>query len=72
VYLKIRKNVAVAQLAIVYVQSDLGDIFVKMKELQTDDRFYKLFFNLSTISRPSCSACRFTDTYRVSDIFYII
>lgn len=40
----------------------------EMEELQGDERFYKLFFGLGTISRPSCSACRFTDTHRVSDI----
>ncbi|OQY40921.1 MAG: 4Fe-4S ferredoxin, partial [Fusobacteriia bacterium 4572_74] len=27
----------------------------EMDELQMDERFYKLFFGLSTISRPSCS-----------------
>lgn len=40
----------------------------KMEELQIDERFFKLFLDLSTINRPSCSACRFTDTHRVSDI----
>lgn len=40
----------------------------EMDDLQGDERFYKMFFGISTISRPSCSACRFTDTHRVSDI----
>lgn len=39
-----------------------------MNEVQGDERFYKMFFGLLSISRPSCSACRFTDTHRVSDI----
>ena len=38
-----------------------------MNEVQGDERFYKMFFGLLSISRPSCSACRFTDTHRVSD-----
>jgi coenzyme F420-reducing hydrogenase beta subunit len=33
-----------------------------------DERYYKLFFGLKTIVRPSCSECRFTDVHRASDI----
>ncbi|WFA08428.1 Coenzyme F420 hydrogenase/dehydrogenase, beta subunit C-terminal domain [Tissierella sp. Yu-01] len=33
-----------------------------------DERYYKLFFGLKTIVRPSCSECRFTDVHRTSDI----
>ncbi len=40
----------------------------EMEDLQGDERFYKMFFGISAISRPSCSACRFTDIHRVSDI----
>ena len=40
----------------------------EMKELKGDDRYYKMYFNLGTISRPSCSECKFTDVHRVSDI----
>lgn len=40
----------------------------EMDGVQGDERFYKMFFGLLSISRPSCSACRFTDTHRVSDI----
>lgn len=35
---------------------------------QEDDRFYQLFFKAGTITRPSCSQCRFTDIQRVSDL----
>ncbi|WP_018701593.1 Coenzyme F420 hydrogenase/dehydrogenase, beta subunit C-terminal domain [Anaeromusa acidaminophila] len=33
-----------------------------------DDRFYQLFFKVKTITRPSCSRCRFTDVQRPSDM----
>lgn len=38
------------------------------EEIHNDERFYKLFFGLKTITRPSCSECRFTDIHRASDI----
>lgn len=37
-------------------------------EIQEDNRFYQLFFKVGTITRPSCSQCRFTDIHRVSDL----
>ena len=37
-------------------------------DYREDDRFYKLFFGLGTITRPSCAACRFTDIHRASDM----
>ena len=37
-------------------------------EIFEDDRFYSLFIRERVIARPSCSACRFTDTRRVSDM----
>jgi coenzyme F420-reducing hydrogenase beta subunit len=40
----------------------------EMKSPKGDDRYYKMYFELGTISRPSCSECKFTDVYRVSDI----
>lgn len=39
-----------------------------MEKLELDERFYKMFFGLGSICRPSCSQCRFTDRQRVSDI----
>lgn len=39
-----------------------------MKNLELDERFYKMFFGLGSICRPSCSQCRFTDRRRVGDI----
>lgn len=38
------------------------------EEIHNDERFYKLFFGAKTITRPSCSECRFTDIHRASDI----
>ncbi|KGK86737.1 Coenzyme F420 hydrogenase/dehydrogenase, beta subunit C-terminal domain [Clostridium sp. HMP27] len=38
------------------------------EEVHNDERFYKLFFGAKTITRPSCSECRFTDIHRTSDI----
>lgn len=40
----------------------------EMEKLKLDERFYKMFFGLGTITRPSCSRCPFTDKNRVSDI----
>ena len=37
-------------------------------EIFEDGRFYDLFICERVIARPSCSACRFTDTRRVSDV----
>ena len=37
-------------------------------EIFEDGRFYNLFIRERVIARPSCSACRFTDTRRVSDM----
>lgn len=37
-------------------------------EIFEDSRFHSLFIRERVITRPSCSACRFTDTRRVSDI----
>ena len=37
-------------------------------EVQEDDRIYQLFFKVGTITRPACSACRFTDIHRVGDL----
>ena len=37
-------------------------------EIFEDGRFYSLFTRECVIARPSCSACRFTDTRRVSDV----
>ena len=37
-------------------------------EIFEDSRFYSLFIRERVIARPSCSACRFTDTRRVSDM----
>ncbi len=37
-------------------------------QLQEDDRFYHLFFKVGAITRLSCSACRFTDLQRASDL----
>lgn len=36
--------------------------------IQEDDRFYHLFFKVGAITRPSCSACRFTTIHRAADI----
>ncbi|MHC1745696.1 MAG: Coenzyme F420 hydrogenase/dehydrogenase, beta subunit C-terminal domain [Negativicutes bacterium] len=40
----------------------------KSPAIHEDDRFYQLFFKVGTITRPSCSQCRFTDIHRVSDL----
>lgn len=50
--------------------SNKGFLFTtdNRSEMQDDDRFYQLFFSVGTITRPSCSQCRFTDIHRVSDI----
>ena len=37
-------------------------------ELKKDDRFYRLFFGWKTIARPSCSACKYAQVNRPSDI----
>ena len=37
-------------------------------EIFEDGRFYDLFIHERLIARPSCSACRFTDVRRVSDL----
>lgn len=37
-------------------------------EIQEDDRFYHLFFQVGAITRPACSRCRFTDVRRTSDL----
>ena len=36
--------------------------------LHEDNIFYDLFFKVGTITRPSCSDCRFTSVNRVGDI----
>ena len=50
--------------------SNKGFLFMtdKNTEVQEDDRFYQLFFQIGTITRPSCSQCYFTDIHRVSDL----
>jgi coenzyme F420-reducing hydrogenase beta subunit len=50
--------------------SNKGFLFTtnRSSEIQEDDRFYQLFFKLGTITRPSCSQCRFTDIHRASDL----
>lgn len=50
--------------------SNKGFLFTtdKSSKIQEDDRFYQLFFKAGTITRPSCSQCRFTDIHRVSDL----
>ncbi len=50
--------------------SNKGFLFTtgKSTEVQEDNRFYQLFFQLGTITRPSCSQCHFADIRRVSDL----
>jgi len=50
--------------------SNKGFLFTtdKSHEIHEDDRFHHLFIKVGTIARPSCSQCRFTDIYRVSDL----
>lgn len=38
------------------------------EEIHNDERYYQLYFGLKTITRPSCSNCKFTDIHRASDI----
>ena len=50
--------------------SNKGFLFTtdKTSEVLEDDRFYQLYFKVGSITRPSCSQCRFTDIYRASDL----
>ena len=50
--------------------SNKGFLYItdSSSEIHEDDRFYQLFFKVGTITRPSCSQCRFTDIHRVSDL----
>lgn len=50
--------------------SNKGFLFTtdRSPEIKEDDRFYKLFFKLGTITRPSCSQCCFTDMHRAADL----